>query len=474
MKYLNTLYLLTICIFLPLYMKDGYNELGEAKGVAFLIIAAVYGVLYILAFLLDKRKRVTDDLSFFLNLLIFSNLITLFFSLNKGKSFLGIPGWRMGFCTSIFFIVSSYFIIRKGAILSSYIVYALLITPFFCEVLGILHRFGIYPFKIYGQNPSFLSTIGNINWFAGFLSIFVPLGIGISYHLSVSKKKLINIDFIAASIYEIAGLMALIVQGSDGAVLILVSVYLCILFISLSKRETLKSFLISLFKLGLSMTILEVILMMFPYSLNYEESIMIMLLNNRIGVIILAFSLFALCLNSLLKELKTPFSNRIYRSLLGIALLFLMVAICIIAPLELNQDFGNGRGIIYRISFDMFTSLKGFRKLVGVGQDGFSVYAYNDQFFLTSLLNLFGNNVLTNAHSIILTTLIEKGLIGFIAYGVFFGAFFYKAKKEHIEIFYVLPVIAFLVYGLVSFSQICAAPYLYAVMALALRNQRRE
>ena len=151
-----------------------------------------------------------------------------------------------------------------------------------------------------------------------------------------------------------------------------------------------------------------------------------------------------------------------------------MVAICIIAPLELNQDFGNGRGIIYRISFDMFTSLKGFRKLVGVGQDGFSVYAYNDQFFLTSLLNLFGNNVLTNAHSIILTTLIEKGLIGFIAYGVFFGAFFYKAKKEHIEIFYVLPVIAFLVYGLVSFSQICAAPYLYAVMALALRNQRRE
>ncbi len=476
-KYLKTIYLILICTVLPLYMKQGYYMLGEAKGLAFLIISIVLLTPVLLINICKKSWHIT----LLLGANIFSNIVTVFFSVDKKTAFLGIEGWRTGFLTILIMILACHFFI-EGNLFNNYILAALFITPFLSFILGIINRFRIYPFEIYGADSSFVATLGNINWYAGYMSIFLPLGIAIGF-----SRKWKTPGFIACNVYNLTGLIAIFVVGSESGALIILGTYMILLLLSLGKRESFKAFIIQLSILGTAMECVAILLGIFGNRYNYESSIMIICCEKQIGLIIIALSFFLYRVVSLCEEIKVPWKNVIYRRIIGAAAIVAFLGIIVAwGKGAFEGSFGNGRGIIWSISIDIYRDLYPWQKLFGVGQDCYFTYAYHDSIWADSLLNIFNGNILTNAHCEILTVLIERGIVGvlcyygmicFVVYRILKDYDTYEDEKKKYTLACVLPIIAYLCNSIVSFSTVISTPYLYVLLGLAMgiiQNSEQE
>ncbi len=471
MQYLTWAYVILIYAFLPLFMPMGYFQLGEYKGLAYMYISGALAVITLI-FLLVKRairlpgKQAGMDAASYAAICYGASIILSYiFSLDKKESLLGLEGWRTG-ALSLLLMLFGFYIFSQFVKLNTYLVVAIFITPALEIILGLLNRFSVYPLDIYGMNYSFLATIGNINWYSGYLSIFVPAAVGLAYTMDRKAKALLPLQF-----FCFLGLMALLTQGSDSALLILLGTYGLLFLFSLEERKLFRSFLFQMTVLGVAMEISNLLAVILTEWFTYRDSVMINLCHYHVGLILIAAVLLLYRLSRLFEEINVPWKSKVYR----IATLSVYVISGIAAGVILfkNYDYnlGNSRGIIWSISADIYKSLSPWQKLVGVGPDGFFGYAYSNQEILDSLFTVFGANTLTNAHSEILTILIERGLVGLVTYLGFIGTglwTLWKNKRECKTVVFALPVFAYFCNGLVSFSQITSTPYMFMALGLGL------
>ena len=501
MQYLSYIYLIMLCSILPLYMKSGYYELGEAKAGCyiavslcfFVLISAVKTASYVRKLKAGEapiaravsRSLAKDDFSlprFFICGVIFSSFLSFIFSVDKKTAFFGFEGWRNGLLAmllSVFFLIVfvGYSYDKKWTVMTALIVPALE----FC--LGILDRMGINLLYIEGRDSGYLATIGNINWYSGFLSIFVPLGMGFviaarnkKVNFGWNKPKWLKIDvdifLIASFIYTVIGLVALFMQGSDGALLILISAILLLLWITLEDWDSLLQFLLIFLLVGISMTIVDFLMLFAGSSYNYDNNLLLSLCTGHVGLIVLAGTLFLYRLILLLKEIKVGFNAQRIRMIYLVILCVSLMIAGVIFVKNFSDDFGNGRGIIWRMCLDIFMGLPDWQKLVGVGQDCLYPYAMSVEMWRNSFYNVFGSDILTNAHCELLTVLIERGLMGAVCYlGLFFSlmhGLLNVIKKERAATVYALPVISYFVFNQISFAQVMSTPYVFIIMGLAM------
>ena len=156
----------------------------------------------------------------------------------------------------------------------------------------------------------------------------------------------------------------------------------------------------------------------------------------------------------------------------------------IIAYIAINFDknFGNGRGLIWEISASMIINLNSWQKAVGTGQDCFYSYAYSFSLVSDRLNSIYNNNILTNAHSEIITKIIENGFLGAFCYaGIFISAVIelliaaekIENIKERIVIIYALPIISYFFYGLISFATVTSTPYAFICIGLGISEYKK-
>ena len=462
-KILTTIYLIMLCTLLPLYMQSGYFKLGEAKGLAFMALSGLFFIILGIVLLVQKKKPAPGVIG----VLIFTNLVTFLFAVDKKTALLGLEGWRLGLITLMLLFFFAI-VLSEGIEINGYILAVLLISSFVVSIITILGRFGINIMPIVSEDTSFISTIGNINWLTGFLAVFVPMGVGIA-----ATRKRFSLLFFACEIYVIAGLMALLVQGSDSALLVLIGTYFFLWWLSLSDRDAYKAYLIQIFTLGIAMTAVQAIMLFAPGRYNYSDNLLMLLCRSNIGLILMATALFLYRLSRFFEEVNLEWKRDLYRK--GMVLLTVTGAgLCLLLFFSaFNDFFGNGRGIIWRISFDMYSQLTPFRKIVGVGQDCYYSYAYSTPEWSESFINVFDAYRLTNAHNIYLTTLIEGGVLGLLGFVFVFGYTLVKLskasdKKKHAALVCALPIVSYLINGLVSFNQIMSAAYVFMVLGYAL------
>ena len=343
------IFTLMLAAIYPFFLSHGYMKAGTDKGVLYIYISGafcLFGItLFILYFLGKIKERglaagfakpSVSDIFMFLYLIVIN--VSFFFSYNKKVAIIGEGGWYQGYLTSVF-LVLSYFLIsrfmrRAGAI-----------TVIFCVVSGIefllgsLNRMGIYPIPYEGAESGFISTLGNINWFCGFWSVFFALAAGLFFRAEGTISKILL--GILLAIGSVAGAL----QGSDSALIVFTVVVLVAFYKSVDEdmESRVRGMVLACVILG-PMALAYLFFKIFSVSLDYDSFTISLLLYSPVpavlfvvaaAVAILAYALGEEGSTVLFKVLKIYKNNAQILTLLLFFLFLLLKNLLILLKLTL-------------------------------------------------------------------------------------------------------------------------------------------
>ena len=499
-------WLFEISLFLvPLYMNRGYSGLLGVKAVIYLVFAIPAVLFFLLVAAADffihlvsgqdrsgedryMRKSAanmhsphanpagTDKESAEINssgqwvfpvLLTAIGLWAAFSSLCSSDiraSFLGAQGWYVGSLMILVLLINTWIMCRHLE-LRQWMIISVLAVNAGIFLLAVLQCAGLDPFGLLEpvfekSRADYLSTIGNINCFSGYLCLMVPLFCGFYIFCE---------DRITRLIYGgicLLGFLCVILCNSD-------SVYagfgLCLFFLlpAVFEREErlgrtggllllfggclLAARLLPVFELRRSVMRDFSALMLSPFCAGGFAAI---------GAVCILISRKK---SSLTADGRPVFSDADMRKALpGKILIILQGALGLLAMaaviwtvLHMNDEWGSGRGLIWRTGLAYFRQLPLLKKLTGTGPE----------MLAEALAGTAGKLPLKviSAHSEPLQILISQGIIGTIGYLLFWissiAVFIMKKMWRDGRSVFFLPLAAYL-----GQSLLCSAYPLTAVV----------
>lgn len=493
-SYILTLYVFIMFCIYPLYYENGYYDMGTAKSGFFLSVSVIAFFVLIATTILDiviqkkstfgkkerKKISITEKL---LYAYMGSILLSYIFSDFKENVLWGATDWYMGTIPLLLMTFFSVFLIQMWEE-QKWLNAGFLTVSSLVFLLGICNRFSLYLIPMEPHQGDFISTLGNINWLCGYMSVTSPIGIGLfmfakeeEYSYRWQKWLL----FLYVMIVFILGFC----QGSSSVFLWNGALFFVLLWISLKSTSGMKRWLLLIAMWGTSGQLVRMLKALFPERYSYDSSLLIDTNMTLVPVVIAIGSYFAIhfCRKEN-REISKVFRKRICLNILAILiigiLLWLVLAIYNtkigISFLTdnpffvLNERWGNGRGIIFKTSLELFEKMSPLQKLFGVGADGYSTFAYSIPEIETYLQSYFGNNILTNAHCEILTNLINLGVLGTALYVGVFITFVVrcmkKGEKNPRAYIPVLCVICYFANNLISFAQVLNIPFLFLILGI--------
>lgn len=535
-------YFLVMTLIYPLYAPGGYLLIGDVKYDFFrdvsLTTIAVMAVVILIAALRSRHSdwlvghyrqmSVTDWFAYGYFVAV---MLSYLCSDYKEEALWGAEGWHMGAVTQmifvlVYFLFSRYFHKNAGWIGVWLAVSAIVFA------LGICNRYSVYPIAMEGQTDTFISTLGNINWFCGYWSVAASVGIALYWCGDRGWIRLLT------GIYSAIAMLAGVTQGSNSAYLVFGILCAGLFLMSLGNRVRQYRFL-ELCIIFAAVCQFGRVLRYVPgldYNYGLETGdggsrIMAALLDSN--VTLWGFVVAILCYG-LLRGLDrfirvtgrasagSGACMEKYRRrnaavagaiaiLLGIAAGAWMLQSAIVQVREetmadraadtvgnvsdttaetvpgvaeaadspwivFPEDWGNGRGAAWNCGIDAYRRMDLIHKLVGAGPDCFADYVYDVPKLAQKLTDRFTNQRLTNAHNELLTQLVNVGALGLHCYtGIFLSAFLrclHRADRQPVLYICILGILAYTAHGMVSFQQILNAPYIFIVMGIGERYCR--
>jgi len=198
------------------------------------------------------------------------------------------------------------------------------------------------------------------------------------------------------------------------------------------------------------------------------------------GTTMLYFSI-AVALLFTLKRKYMPKKRLLPKGTIPLILCAVMVIyFAVIYFIGKNPDFANGRGFIWKLSFDLYGSLSFKDKLIGVGPNRF-MYAVNDYLaqkpeIASAFKARFNDLALTSSHSEYLDYLICTGIFGLVSYLYMLFCVIERylqvgVGKRDKEIAFVA-VISYMVYSFGNFSMVCATPMFFILLGMVAKERR--
>lgn len=501
-EYLLAVVAATVCVAVPLYARDGYDQIGNAKFdiyknilrlgfVPLLILTALYGV-----FRLQEKKKcglsVTDGCV--LAYLFLSVMSTVFGGFYQDALW-GSFGWNMGLLSQVSFVLLYFLLSRFGKHYRPVLV-ILCIVSAVVFLIGILHRVGIDPIGFYrglsdDQMAQFLSTIGQATWYASYLIVVLPVGISVFLY---AQKKIWRI---VSGIYAVIGFCSLVTQNSDSAYFALAGFMLVFFWVCVEKEESLRRFVAVCVMFFASGKIMCFFMQIDPNpELQYDFMTRLVLDSALTWVLLGAcLVLYVVLWRRRDKSYSAQNMKWVRKAVLAavVVLLVGMIALIIlqtggflpdavaqrlsaVSYFTWNDDWGNGRGRIWEFAGRIFGEENLLHKLIGVGPDCLSSYVaanYSEEAEL-----FWGQKVLTNAHNEWLNILINGGVLGFVSYvGIFATAIqrFMKAEGENLLLAGIAAATAsYMAYNFFCYQQVCCTPFVFILMGIGEYLYRGE
>ncbi len=515
-KYFSTAYILLMFCVYPFYLENGYYNIGEAKMHFFLRVSLaafmVLAILYLFILIREIQQRVQNRQAYLIDweqvsvidilVLLYATILFLSyaFSSNKEEALWGVEGWYMGLIPMLL-LCALYFLISRLWTGGDKMLYPVMAASAVVFLLGICNRFSFYPVTIEGAQSDFISTLGNINWFCGFLSVVAPLGMGyfvVGQGFSPWKRVLFGL-------YAFITFMVGFAQGSDSIFLWFGAVFFLLLWIAAERWEYIKRWFTLLLLWAASAGTIGLLRQVTVDKYNYDTSgICGYFTSSYISLWIAAVAIigyFFVCgkinkENGLLDEMRLPQTGKAGRylriglvvSVAGVLIGWLVLSIINTASglsflqgnslFTFDASWGHGRGVTIWTGVRTFWEQPFLQKIIGVGPDCFAATAYEIPEVASVLREHFGSARLTNAHNEVLTTLVNTGVFGVCSYvGLLITCMvrYIKTGKDGRDVmFYVfaVSVTGYFIHNMVSFAQVLNMPFLFIIIGMAEAKKR--
>ena len=451
MEYMISIYILLILAVLPFYNTEGYSHMGTDKanffdkvsafaGKAMLLPLIAYLVIGLLLLikkrektkLIDRIKKeisLTDGFAFLYGAALF---LAYFSSDYKDEALWGTQGWYMGLLPQLT-LVMIYFLVSRLWEPKKWIFLTMLPVSAAVFFMGIINRFGCYPFGIKNAGEVYISTIGNINWYCGYAVTTVFIGTTFLWRgsgLKVWQKVLLMA-------YTMVGLVSLVLQGSDSGLVTLAVVVLVMFCTSVKDADRMLVFWQEM--VLLCMGCLAVYLVQLAPSINaiYIADTSRIITYGAFPVVMTVVSVAMLLL--VIRMRKTGKYNvrlfhavaifGIFGSVAAVIAVLVMATVNTLHPgslgsLSSNPLFtfgpywGSRRFSTWGFGWRCFAEQNLWHKLVGVGPDCMWIYIEkgSGSELLSEVEKFFGNARLTNAHNEWLTILVNTGILGCVGF----------------------------------------------------------
>lgn len=458
---------MTVC---PLYLEDQYFNLRQSKGHAYIAGAVITLVLLVIAAFkedeglkpLVPKKDVTD-----ISIVVFGVLgfVSTCFSGYFYNSFVGNEGWWFGGFQQLTFLIF-IMLLSKKLDFTNALKNVMLIVGYIVFFIGIMHSMNIDMFFLHKNTASpfaYISTMGNVNWYVGYLCLTVPIFAVLFMNADEKKEK------IQYGIYMFLACMGIVTCKSDGTY---VGIGMCAIFaipFVMSTAQRFSRFMMCVGFFGLSNLIVSTI-PAFAECKAYFDGIPKTLLDIRIAIPLM----FIGAVGYFLADRFYPEDGGNIRRI-GIIALEVCVALGVLYfVIDMIRNWGPGwgsrRGEIWMNAIDVFKQTPFHQKLIGTGPE--TLFVVNAPYSQAR-----GELVLAN-HSDYFQLFTTNGLIGLGAWLTMWVSIVVKfAKSKNIEgksYMFLLPLMAYMGQALINTMESMVLPMVITLISLYLRYYRIE
>lgn len=489
-----SVYLILLFGVLPLYMPEGFTMIGEMKYRFFrnitLFFICIVTIMLVLNCFSDNKVHFRKRLSltdYFALIFAGCSIVSFILSDDKYMAFFGCPGWNMGLLSQLLFIWI-YFAVSRIYEDSKLVEYSYVGSVILVMLLGILNKYRIDPLGTFDgldewNTIHLLSTIGNPNWYCGYVSVGGAVCIAYAYGATGIKKLL---GYIGVFLFY----LTIMTQGSEGGYLI-ISAFVAVMFYeSFARLKNINS-AINVFSILPASAMIGKIISKYRWirvaedgslkGVLYFDGWMLVFIVLIIGSLVLYFT------NRKEHKNEAIIGNILQKGMvICIVLTLTLLVICQFSDsiwsllgerkiMRITDEWGNYRGMLWRASWGCYLNGGLKQLIIGVGPDCFSRALYDWEPAKDILLSQSGqwkDAFYANAHNEFLNMLICEGLFGAIAYiGIFIASFIRAIKKEStMMVCGVLAIAGYVLYGTVSFQQVTSTPLIFALLGLMEAN----
>jgi len=491
-------YFIVMFTFYPLYINGKYTYLCTQKFSIYLIISAITlfsALVFLIVYVCTEYSSVGNIIrSSFKSLSLIDKfviayalavMISFLLSNYKQTALIGLDGWWTGLVTCLI-ICLTYFLVSRNLQYEKYFLHVILIASAIVYLIGIIQRLGFDPFMLYaslspGASRSYLSTIGNNNWFANYFCVTFPLGVWAFLYTQSKKETYLLAAFIAIACF------VMVAQRSNSVFLGMIGAFLFMMWFSFDSYKSLKNYCTLILICLLSFRVYGLISLLFENAAALKTLPLFLCFNSLMYIPIIFMCIVYLIID-LCEKKEVDFKKfKIIRFVLALiaaasALILILIFILINTTslfeggngsqssytLRFSEEWGNWRGRLWMHGLNVYREFPLLEKLFGCGPDCFSAYSYD--YYGNVMKDVFSGYRITNAHNEFITSLVNIGLIGTIAYyGVFVSAiitFIKNRQKLMIAGGAAVCVVAYVFNTMVSFQMITSTPLLFLLIAL--------
>lgn len=489
---------IAFCLFVPLYLKDGYHNVGTIKYDMYrYIVMWGFGVVILITFgfllsLRDIEISGLMDTDWCVLAFLALSLAAAAAGGNFKDCIWGYNGWNMGLLSMLSFGLIYFYYSRFGKG-NKVVLTVLCFSAFITFYLGVLNRLLIDPMNVYGLGQvdeladtyknQFLSTLGQATWYSSFVCTVLPLGIGVFWS---AKKTWLRI---VSGIFSFVGFCTMVTQNSDSAYAAFLGFMAVFLWFSLPDVKRMERFAEILLLFAFATRVMNLLLTIHPNEILILDKLSDFLVFHKLmwGALFVTFLFWGVFFWLSWKQKYSTRAALIVRRILYILLVLVILAVAVhvilsakdMVPLSISHitylvpylvwgdNWGNGRGRTWAFSIQMYKDMDILHKLFGVGPDGYAPYAYS--LYQDRLEQMWGGRILTNAHNEWLNSLINYGLFGTLAYmGIFFTSIKNFAKNQEnlpVIVGFIACIVSYMCHNFFCYQQICCTPFLFLIIA---------
>lgn len=466
---------------LPLVINNGYFNISAAKSLYFLCVSIGFCLLSIMAHLFFSIKKIKLPIKFALTdimLIAFAvaNIVSAYFSKYGKGVWLGTESRIQGAIIILLYVLTYLLISNraKNIVKNSNLIQLHAVAFLVVIILAVLHSLdisitGVFTHLIETQRNTFISTIGNINFFSSYICLCLP--VFVVFFVNSENR---NYCVIWGIVLAFCGIAA-VLSCSDGFILGFLGFLAVAPFFFTNNKKIFIRFWTAIGLIFLSAAIFYYIYKLFPKQIYMPSQLLGSILSPVILTLIIAL-LTTLCV--LAHFFPKFLKNFRYIYFAGLFLAFVaVIAMFIYSNREydpnaksiwvFNDNWGTSRGRCYRFCFEVLREFNFKEWLIGIGPETLQF-----RFFEHGITHY------DQAHSEYLQILITTGVCGLITYiGTIAATFFLvvrKLKNNSIALAFFFGLIAYWTQATISIAQSFTTPFVYLYLAIIVCEYKQS